>query len=143
MPTRTDYYVITSRSFSSANKELIVMIPISEEEETKLDKGHLCCERGNIKFDIYASDIICYGEIDFSNNSDDLKVISTMNWLDHLSLHGICVPSDYNYEEHCCYSPIKTFRYYDTMNPAIVARYVHAYLGKPQRCCLFRERKKK
>ena len=51
------------------------------------------------------------------------------------------VPSDYNYEEHCCYSPIRSYRYYDTTNPAVVAQYMHARLGKPQRCCIFKEKR--
>lgn len=119
------------------------MIPISEKEEKALDNGNLVCERGGFKYSIDSSHVICYGEIDFSDNSEDFQVISAMNWLDHLTQQGIAVPSDYNYKEHCCYSPIKCYRYYDTTNPAIVSQYAHACLGKPQRVCIFREKRKK
>ena len=138
-----DYFVMTSHFSNSIEKELIIMIPISEKEENSLDNGNLVCNRGGFKYYIDSSQVICYGEIDFSDNSDDFKVISAMNWLDHLTQQGIRVPSDYNYKEHCCYSPIKFCRYYDTTNPAIVSQYAHACLGKPQRVCIFREKRKK
>ena len=68
-----------------------------------------------------------------------MNTIANMNWLDHLGLQGVTVPSDYDYEEHCCYPPGKYIRFYDTTNPAVVARYAHACLGKPKRCCIFRQ----
>ena len=117
------------------------MIPISEDEEHNLDRGGLHAIRDNQEFFILSKNVICYGEIDFSNSSEDMNTIANMKWLDHLGLQGITVPSDYNYEEHCCYPPGKYIRFYDTTNPAIVARYAHACLGKPKRCCIFRQYK--
>lgn len=145
MPITTlGYQVICSRSLNKIEKELIVMIPITEKEEILLDNGFLEVEHGGQKFAIYnnkeKSNIVCYGEIDFHTNSDDYYVIEGMNWLDHLQAVGICVPADYVYEEHCCYSPIKSYRYYDTTNPAVLTQYIHGVLGKPQRCCIFKER---
>lgn len=115
------------------------MISITEEDEKNLDKGSLHAIRGDKEFFILSNNVICYGEIDFSNYSEDLDVISNMDWLDHLTLRGVIVPSDYNYEEHCCYPPGKYIRYYDTTNPAIVTKYAHACLGKPERCCIFKQ----
>lgn len=117
------------------------MIPISEYEEHNLDRGGLHAIRDNQEFFILSKNVICYGEIDFSNSSEDMDTIANMNWLDHLILQGITVPSDYNYEEHCCYSPTNKYRYYDTTNPAVIAQYMHARLGKPQRCCIFKEKR--
>ena len=140
MPSGKKYYVMTSRSFSNRNsKELIIMIPITEDDEKRLDKGTLHAFRGDQEFFILPDKIICYGKIDFSNLSEDLDTISNMNWLDHLILRGVVVPSDYNYEEHCCYPPGKYIRYYDTTNPAIIAKYAHACLDKPERCCIFKQ----
>lgn len=139
--TDLTYQVICSRSISKVETELIIMIPISEKEELALDKGLLVTNRDGFQFTIDKSTVICYGEIDFHDGSDDFNVIQDMNWLDHLGALGICVPSDYVYEEHCCYSPIKSYRYYDTTNPAVVAQYMHARLGKPQRCCIFKEKR--
>lgn len=139
--TDMKYQVICSRFISKIESEQIIMIPISEKEELDLDKGLLVTTRDSFIFTINKSNVICYGEIDLHDGSDDFKVIQGMNWLDHLYNLGICVPSDYNYVEHCCYSPIHKYRYYDTTNPAIVAQYIHARLGKPQRCCIFKEKR--
>ena len=138
--TDLQYQVICSRSISKVETELIIMIPISEKEELTLDKGILIAKRNDFTFTIDKSTVICYGEIDLHDGSDDFEVIQGMNWLDHLGALGICVPSDYSYEEHCCYSPIKSYRYYDTTNPAVVTQYIHGRLGKPQRCCIFKEK---
>jgi len=137
--TTAGYQVICCHSINKYENELVVMIPISEEEEKKLDSGFLMTNKGNASFKIHSTDIICYGNIDFHTNSDDFYAIENMKWLDFLIGLGICVPSDYNYDEHCCYSPIKRARYYDTTNPAVISQYKHAVLGKPERCCIFRE----
>lgn len=139
MPSDKEYYVMTSRSSNTRSKELIIIIPITEEDEKKLDKGTIHAVRGDQEFFILPDKIICYGKIDFSNSSEDLDTISNMNWLDHLILQGVTIPSDYNYEEHCCYPPGKYIRYYDTTNPAIITKYAHACLGKPERCCIFKQ----
>ena len=142
MPSDRAYYVMSSHFSNNKGKESIIMIPITEDEEHKLDKGSLNVVRDNQKFLISSDNIICYGDIDFSNSSEDMDVISGMNWLNHLSLQGIVVPSDYDYENHCCYPPGKYIRYYDTTNPAIVAQYAHGCLGKPERCCIFKSCKR-
>jgi hypothetical protein len=116
------------------------MIPLSEKEEAALDKEFLVTKKSGFRFTIDKSNVICYGEIDFHDDSDDFNVIQGMNWLDYIGALGVCVPSDYNYDEHCCNSPNNKVRYYDTTNPAIIAQYVHGVLGKPKLCCIFKEK---
>lgn len=118
------------------------MIPITEHEEKKLDTGELIWSRENITFHITGANKPIYGEIDFTTDSDDYYQLEEMTWLNHLISFGIPVPSDYNYKEHCVYSPINAVRWYDTVDPAIVAQYVHARLGKPKRCCIFKFNRK-
>lgn len=139
--TNMEYQILCSRSTNNKERELIIMIPISDKEELALDNGLLVTHKSDVTFNIDKHNIIAYGEIDFSDNSDDFNVIQGMRWLDHLDGLGIIVPSEYNYEEHCCYSPIKSYRYYDTTNPAVVAQYFHGILGKPKRCCIFKEKR--
>lgn len=136
----TGYTMICHRSITKTDTQCIYMIDISEEDELKLDKGLLIKEVKDKVFSIPSSDVICYGEIDFRTNSDDYLAISCMNWLDYLGVFGIPVPSDYDYDEHCCNSPLNVYRWYDTTNPAIVSQYIHGCLGKPKRCCIFKER---
>ena len=81
--TPIGYQVISSHFINKLEKELIVIIPITEQEEHRLDNGFLKVRKGNVEFNIYANQIICYGEIDLSTNSDDFNVIENMNFLDH------------------------------------------------------------
>lgn len=134
--TPLTYQVICSHSLTNNEDEQIIIIPISEKEEAELDEGALHTKRDNFSFDIEGSNIICYGEIDFHSNSEDFKV------LQNITIQGLkaYVPADYNYDEHCCYSPRKSYRYHDTFDFAKLAQYFHARLNKPQRCCIFKER---
>lgn len=139
MPIVKGYQIISSHSINKMEVENIIMIPITEKEEQQLDNtGVLHWRRNEFSFVITAESKPIYGAIDFHTNSDDYYIIEEMNWFSHLVSLGVCVPSDYNYEEHCCYSPIKYSRYYDTVNPAVVAQYKHGTLGKPERCCIFK-----
>jgi len=141
MPTTNlDYQLICSHSINKFEKELIVIIPITEKEEKQLDKGFLQTTRDNQTFNIHSNEIICYGEIDFNTGSEDYDVIEDMKWLDHLEAKGICIPSDYNYTNHTCYPPGRKVRWTETFNPAVLAQYIHARLGKPERCCIFKEK---
>lgn len=113
------------------------MIPITEEEEASLDKGYLHWERKDVAFDIDSKNIKAYGNIDFNKSSDDYKTLECVRWLDHLTIQGIYIPSNYNYKEHCSYSDRNRPLYYDTVNPAAVLQYIHGVLNKPERCCIF------
>lgn len=138
----SDYQIITSRSLTKNEIEVIYMIPITESEEKKLDDGSLYWKRGDYEFAIDKRDILCYGPIDFHTNSDDYHVIENMKFLDHLTLRGFSIPSNYDYENHCCYSERKRYRYYDTVNPAKVTQFIHGSLGRPERCCIFKKTKR-
>lgn len=140
MPIITrSYYAICSRSISKFDKEVIIMLSITEEDEKKLDSGFLCKRVDNTVFNIDSNNIICYGEIDFNKGSEDFSTLNNMTWLDYITGLGIVVPSDYDYKNHSCYPPEGKLRYYDTVNPAIVSQYCHAALGKPKRVCIFKK----
>lgn len=138
MPTKSGFITIACHSINKTQIESVIMIPITEKEEQELDNGVLHYVRENIDIVIDSKSKPIYGEIDFHTNSDDYKVLETMDWLDYITLCGIHVPANYNYEEHCCYSPIRRYKTYDTVNPAVVAQYKHAFIGKPQRVCIFK-----
>ena len=140
------------------------MIGISEEEENELDNlekkeekylklmsngdteeadcisRYLYTKRNNTVFKITRKSIICYGEIDFNTDSDDFNIIEQMNWLGHLGIRGIDIPSHYDYKTHTAFSPHSKPLWFDTTNPALVAQYIHGVLNKPKRCCIFREK---
>lgn len=140
MPITQDYLILNTNSNDKYKKINTIMIPISEEEELKLDKGKsFKVERGNQIFNIEQRNIYCYGEVDFSTGSSDLEQISTFNFLDYLdNSEGLRIYSDYNYEDHTCVSPINRCRVTETWNPARIAQFAHGSLGKPKRILLFR-----
>ena len=140
----TGYNVICSHSIGKYDSEVIVMIAITEKEETALDNGFLQTTKDNQTFTIYnnkeQSDVICYGMLDLSTNSDDYNVIEGMNFLDHCTGLGISVPANYNYKKHCCYSHNHKYMTYDTTNPAVLIQWKHGLIGKPERVCIFKEK---
>lgn len=140
LPIREDYYSLVSKKNTSKQNESVVMTYITEAEENAIDKGKtITLKRGNLSFTVNPTNIYCYGEIDFSNDSEDMNVISTFTWLDHLLTRGVYVPSHYNYERHECVSNNKRPMWYDTTKCEVYAKYVHACLGKPKRCLIFRD----
>ena len=138
MPIFQDYYILISRT-NTGRKEQVIMTYITEEEEQKLDEGkELILKRGNASFQVHGNNIYCYGKVDFREGSNDCKQIATFTFLDYLELKGIALPSDYHYDTHECYSPLKSHRWYETWRPDVLARYAHGCLNKPERIVLFR-----
>ena len=60
-------------------------------------------------FHITSDDVLCFGDIDFHEGSDDCKELDTFNWLEHLGTQGVGIPSRYNYDKHECTSPINKY----------------------------------
>ena len=138
MPIFQDYYVLISRIDKSCREQVIITY-ITEEEEQQLDKGkQVTLNRGNTLFQVHGNNIYCYGEVDFHEGSDDCKQIATFNFLDYLGWKGIVLPSDYHYDTHECHSPLRSYRWYETWQPDVLARYAHACLNKPKRIVLFK-----
>lgn len=134
---REGFYVMVSLSRYS-----VILTSLTEEEEDMLDKDCVIkVERNGMKFRISPDDLIAYGEIDFSTGSDDYNTIQDFAYLDHLGMLGKSVPARYNYREHCTYAePGKRYQTYDTTDPAILAQYAHAFIGKPERSIIFKHK---
>lgn len=133
MPVRKGYFLISCRIKLGGIKKRVVMSEITEEQFDilKRKKEITLIHDGN-EVPLTINDIHCYGEIDFSNNSEDMNELDTFNWLDHLYYKGICVPADYDYETHTCHSPFKKYRYTETFRPSVLCQYAHGFLGKPK-----------
>lgn len=139
LPVREDYYTIVDKTNIDKRHESVMISYITEEDEKAIDNGFsIAIKRGNLMFHIDPEDIYCYGDINFANGSKDMDVISSFNWLDHLGLRGICVPANYNYNKHECKSINKKPMWYDTTKPEVVAKYAHAFIGKPKLTIIFR-----
>lgn len=139
MPITKDYRILAYNNNVHSSKQLTIMTYISEEEEAQLDKGKtLILKRGDKTLKVEINKTYCYGEIDFTNGSDDMEQIDTFDFLNYLgSFKGVPIHADYNYETHSCCSPVKKIRWTETFHPSVVAQYAHGCLGKPQRVVLF------
>lgn len=115
-----------------------IMTYLTKEEEVALDnKETIEITRGFRKFRIAPRDVYCYGEIDFHTGSEDYKELTKLKFLSHLCFCGIWIEANYDYDKHCCYSPIKRKQWYDTTRPEVLSQYTHGILGKPRRCVIF------
>ena len=139
MPVDPTYRVISVHNNPSV-KELFIITGISELEHKKLKNlNDLNIVRGNFKFHITPDDVLCFGDIDFHEGSDDCKELDMFNWLEHLGAKGVSIPSRYNYNNHECTSPMKHYLYTETFRNSTLCRYLHGCLGKPQYTLIFRE----
>ena len=139
MPVDPTYKVISVHSNPDA-KEIFIITGISELEYKKLKNlNDLRIVRGNCNFYITPDDVLCYGDIDFHEGSEDCRELDTFNWLEHLVAKGVCIPSKYNYDKHECTSRIKCVTYTETFRNSVLCRYLHGCLGKPQYTLIFRE----
>lgn len=139
MPVDPTYKVISVHQ-NPVNKELFIITGISELEHKKLKSlNDLHIIRGNCTFHITPDDVLCFGDIDFHEGSNDCKELDTFNWLEHLFAKGIGIPSRYNYDKHECTSPINKYLITETFRNSTLCRYLHGCLGKPQYTLIFRE----
>ena len=123
--------------FKAGRRYDIIMTPISAEEEQKLDERQAFgIQRGDRLFPIGPSNVKYYGEIDFTQGSDDYKVLEESTLFYPMAFQGACVPGNYDYEKHCAYSDHKTARWFDTVNAAIICQYAHGVLNKPKRVAI-------
>ena len=140
MPVNPTYRVISLHNFDRFHKELFIITGISEREYAKLKHGdNICIKRGEENFDIVSDDVLCFGDIDFHEGSDDCKELDTFNWLEHLYAKGVGIPSRYNYNKHECTSPMNKYLITETFRNSTLCRYLHGCLGKPQFTLIFRE----
>lgn len=141
MPTDNTYKVISCHKSPVIN-ELFIMTGISEAEVNKLRHNQdLKLKRGEFEFNITPDDVLCYGDINFHEGSDDCKELDTFNWLEHLSDKGVGIPSRYNYDKHECTTDRKGVLFTETFRNSTLCRYLHGCLGKPQFTLIFRELK--
>jgi len=112
---------------------------ITEEEELKIDKGEtISIIRDGIKYTINNKSVFCYGNIDFSNGSEDLNVIEDFNWFRY-ETKPYYFPANIDYKNSLvwCKSSKHYANWTETFNSAIVAQYLHCRIGKPERSIIF------
>lgn len=123
--------------FKGPRRYDILMVPITEEEEHKLDeRKSFGKDVGDRIIPLGPSNVKYYGEIDFTTGSDDYQILEESRLFFPMSFQGACVPGNYDYNKHCCYSDGKTAKWYDTVNAALICQYAHGVLNKPKRVAI-------
>ena len=141
MPVFKAYHLLSSYRDINKRKVMIYMTYITEEDENILDNNkELNIVRDDLKFKINLNNTYCYGEVDFTNDSDDMYNIENFNFLDYLTgFSGIPIRNGYDYDNHECTSVEQRCGWTETWNPAVLAQFAHGCLGKPDRIVLFRQ----
>lgn len=141
MPIFREYQTIVRKNLDGLNKLRIMISYLSQDDENLIDAGKsIKIKRGALTFNLSPKDIEFYGDVDFSNNSEDLEEIDEVNWLNNFADVTVPIPSNYNYEKHACKS--KELRYFwtETVSPAKLVQYAHGCLGKPKKVVIFKHK---
>lgn len=139
MPVDDTYRIISVHPRGNI-KEMFIITGINEKEFHKIKHGEdLHIKRGNTEFDVLNDNVLCFGEIDYNEGSEDCIELNSFTFLDHLWVKGVCIPSRYDYKTHTCKSPLRQYLYTETFKNATLCRYLHGCLGKPQFSLIFRE----
>lgn len=116
----------------------IIMEPITEQQELKIDKSKKYY--GSIRYEkddeiISGENIYLYGEVDL-NNQDDINAIERFNLINK---NGNKIYSTFNYEEGNFTTIDNIPKQYDTWNPVLWFSYCHVLLGKPKRIIVYKK----
>ena len=123
--------------FRGPRKYAVIMVPITEEEEIRLDKREsFGKEVGGRIFPLGPTNVKYYGEINFHTGSGDYATLEDSKLFFSMEFQGAIVPANYDYEQHICYSDYKKPKWYDTVNAALICQYGHGVLGKPKRVAI-------
>ena len=131
------HYHTMAYLFKGVREYGMIMIPITKDDEEKLDKREsFNVECGDKTFPVGPSNVKYYGEIDFHQGSEDYTILEESHMFFPMSFQGACIPANYDYDKHCCYSDGRKAKWFDTVNAAIICQYAHGVLGKPERVAI-------
>ena len=137
---RDNEYRVISVHKQGRSKCAFIITGINEKEYKSLNETEtLNIVREHHEFTIYQDNVICYGDINFNNGSEDCEALDEFNWLDNLIFKGVPIPSNYDYETHECVSNKKTPLSTETFRISTFCRYLHSCIGKPKFTLIFME----
>ena len=132
---------VLALSESKIYKESIIMEPITEKEELRIDRSVKYFEsmRHELKngYIVEGKDIYCYGEIDF-NKDEDLELIKRLNLVYEGGNNW--VETSFDYESGTITSIDGISKGSVTYDPVLWAKYNHVLIGKPQRIIIYKIR---
>lgn len=132
--------VVIYRFDHGKTRNCIIMEPISEKEEDRIDKSasyfgatrHVL-ENGHV---VDKRDVYMYGKIDLENE-EDINIIKQKNIVD-LSLTESWVYTDIDFNTGNVIANNGKFLKYPTADPLLWFKFNHLLLGKPERVIIYR-----
>ena len=134
--------VLLYRSNNKLDKYEVYMESITKEKEDEIDNS--IDDNDNLSFYkndeliAFGKDIILYGVVDFSNNSD----IAVLNKYKLINEEHAIVHSGLDYDTGIVELTEGRFRKHQTFNPVKWFKYNHILLGKPKRIICYKVRNK-
>lgn len=139
LPDDFEYQIINTTD-GIINKTVYHITGITEKEYNDIKKGETVkFIRNNESFTILPEKVLCFGEIDFNQSSEDCETLDKFKWLSNLIGSGKHIPSRYDYKTHSCTSPNFKIMWTETFKISTLCRYLHGCIGKPKLTLIFKE----
>lgn len=136
MPIRDYMHLFTPNA--GYDKTYAYVIGVTKEQEDKLvENGKLSITKGDKVFEVNLDHCFCYGNIDFTTNSDDLNEIDESGMFEKYDIKFV-LHSNYDYATHTCKTPYKYVMWYDSWDIKKILQYIHGCLNKPERVLIFK-----
>lgn len=132
-------FVFISRSKDLGNNGVsIIMTDIDEENLHKLEQEEtISLVRGEQTFTFNVNQCFCYGDFDFSPNSEDIKNLIKHNIFDKVIMRHF-MPSKYIFDTHSVQSNIKRGKWFDTDNLNTFLPFLWGCIGKSKNLVIFK-----
>lgn len=132
-------FVFISRGKDLGNGGVsIIMTDIDEENLHKLEQEEtITLVRGEQTFTLDVNKCFCYGDFDFSPNSEDIKRLIKHNIFDKVNIKHF-IPSKYIFDIHSVQSNIRRGKWFDTDDLRTFLPFLWGCIGKPKNLVIFK-----
>lgn len=142
LPINKTYSIITCHTdaFKKNNKVYTIISYLNDDENKFIDedKSIIKIIRENKTFKISKKDIIGWGKIDLSDDSNDIAYIKKAIIINCEAGRGETVPAKYDYNTHTAKTVDGIAKRFDTTDPILLLKYHHGLLGKPNKVIIFK-----
>ena len=130
-------FIARSKDLGNGNTSTI-MTDINDDDLHNLENGEtITITRGENVFIFDVNKCFCYGEFDFSPNSEDIKNIINHNIFDKVNIRHF-IPSKYDFNTHTVQSNIRRGEWFDTDNIETYLPFLWGCLNKPKQLVIFK-----
>ena len=141
MPKMENLMVLTSHTNSDKNTIIVYMSYLTQEEENILDnEDSIEITRNDITYNIEKRNVLGYGNIDFSEDSVDVKLLRHYNNLLYNRMPGKLIPV-FNFNTMNIKTRKGIIQRTETWDFSELCKYGYCTLNKPNKVIIFKETK--